>query len=151
PVTMSALKSLPHREGFVFRPPAKRVRGEIVAPLRYTDLGRQGGGQIATAFGSACRRAGLSGRMMTNGRRPYFQPDLGPHDLRHTWASWQYAIHKDPLRLMVTGGWSSMTMIQRYTHLMPEAYVEPAKAWLTSSLQQILASAITVQPIEEAA
>ena len=72
----------------------------------YTDRNREGGGQIKTGFGAAVRRSGLS--------------PLTPHDLRHTWASWHYALHKDPLRLQEEGQWSSLELVRRYTHLMPE-------------------------------
>lgn len=42
---------------------------------------------------------------------------LGLHALRHTWASWQYAIEPDPLRLMLKGGWSDQKMIENYVHI----------------------------------
>jgi integrase len=66
--------ALPHREGRVFQ----WRRGG------YKDRERQGGGQIKTAWRGALRRAELSA-------------DLTPHDLRHTWASWHYAVNHDLL------------------------------------------------------
>jgi integrase len=138
PVVVAALASLPHREGFVFRPPARMWRGEVVQHERYADMGREGGGQVATAFGTACRRAGLPGRWVetTNKAHRYWQPEIRLHDLRHTWASWHYAMHKDPLLLMRDGGWSGLAMTARYAHLMPEAYVEEAKAWLAGGVAE---------------
>lgn len=60
-------------------------------------------------YGPANRLARLSQRL---GLRR-----IGPHTFRHSWASWQYAIHKDPLQLMRDGGWSDQKMIERYVHL----------------------------------
>lgn len=72
----------------------------------YADRERAGGGQIKTAWKATLRRSGLD-------------PELTPHDLRHTWASWHYAVHKDLLGLKVEGGWSSVMLVERYAHLMP--------------------------------
>lgn len=57
----------------------------------------------ATRMGRICTRLGW---------KPY-----GPHTLRHTWASWQYAIKPDTLRLMQKGGWSDQKMVENYVHL----------------------------------
>ena len=66
----------------------------------------------------------------------YWQPEVRLHDLRHTWASWHYAQHRDLLRLMIDGGWSGTAMVQRYTHLMPLAYAEEWKAWLAGGITE---------------
>lgn len=138
PVAVTALASLPHRDGFVFRPPARLLRGRMVQAPRYADLGREGGGQVATAFATACRRAGLPGRWVETAKRSdrYWQPAVRLHDLRHTWASWHYAMHRDVLRLMVAGGWSGQAMVQRYAHLMPEAYADECRAWLAGGIME---------------
>jgi integrase len=95
------------RNGRVFR----RDDGEP-----YHDAERQYGGQIKTAWRTACKRAGLA--------------DVTPHDLRHTWASYFYALTKDPLLLKAEGGWKSLSLIERYAHLMPSTLVpEIAKVW----------------------
>ncbi len=73
----------------------------------YADTGRQFGGQIKTGFRTARVRAQLR--------------DLSPHDLRHTWATWFYALTKDPLLLKAEGGWATLAMVERYAHLMPSA------------------------------
>lgn len=102
-----SLAELPLREGAVFR----RDDGEP-----YADRKREGGGQIKTAWAGACRRAGIA--------------TATPHDLRHTWASWFYAVSKDPLLLKMEGGWKSLNMIERYAHLMPSGMVpEIARVW----------------------
>jgi integrase len=44
---------------------------------------------------------------------------ITPHDLRHSWASWHYALHRDLLALKIEGGWSSVALVERYAHLMP--------------------------------
>jgi integrase len=99
PRTVAALASLPHREGPVFR----THKG-----LPYADKDRQEGGQIKHGFRRAVERAGLA--------------HLTPHDLRHTWASWHYAQHRDLLRLKQEGGWSSVALVERYAHLMPAGF-----------------------------
>lgn len=106
PRTVAALGGLGAREGAVFRwqtTPDKT--GKVKALRSYADRGRQEGGHIKRAWAGALRRAGLS--------------DLTPHDLRHTWASWHYALHRDLLALKVAGGWSSVTLVERYAHLLP--------------------------------
>lgn len=41
------------------------------------------------------------------------------HDLRHTWASWHVQAGTPLHILQALGGWSSITMVQRYAHLAP--------------------------------
>jgi integrase len=90
------LANIPHRDGAVFRRPDGQP---------YDD--RDGyGGQIKTAWKGAIRRSGLN-------------PEFTPHTCRHTWASWHYALHRDLLRLKEEGGWSSVTLVERYAHLLP--------------------------------
>jgi len=106
PRTVAALASLSHRSGAVFL----THRG-----LPYEDKERQEGGQIKHSFRRAVERAGLE--------------HLTPHDLRHSWASWHYAQHKDLLRLKVEGGWSSLELVERYAHLMPSGQVDRIAAF----------------------
>ncbi|WP_264787539.1 tyrosine-type recombinase/integrase [Gluconobacter roseus] len=47
--------------------------------------------------------------------RRVFVPDITPHDLRHTWATWHYCLHKDLLRLKDEGDWSTINIVARYT------------------------------------
>jgi integrase len=82
----------------------------------YADTGREYGGQIKGAWKGAIRRAGLD-------------PKLSPHSLRHTWASWHYAIHRDPMLLKVDGQWSSVILVERYAHLMPAGHEEEILAF----------------------
>lgn len=84
------------REGAVFRTPA----GEP-----YADRNRLAGGQIKTAWKTACEAAKIT--------------NLTPHDLRHTWATWFYSLTKDLLLLRHEGAWASTKMVERYAHLMP--------------------------------
>ena len=77
--------------------------------LAYSDRRREGGGQIKTAWRGAVRRSAIN-------------VSLTVHDLRHTWASWHYAVHKDLLALKVEGGWSSVALVERYAHLMPAGH-----------------------------
>lgn len=112
PAAVAALSALPHREGRVFRPGNRH--GQITADA-YT-LTAGGSFQIRTAWGSASRLAGLPGKTI---ERIKFQAELGPHTLRHSWATWHYAIHKDLLLLKQEGGWASTSQVERYAHLMP--------------------------------
>lgn len=93
PVALAALANLPHRKKAVFRKPDGKPYPEKL----------DGGGQIKTAFKAACRRAKIKGAT--------------PHTLRHTWATWYYQEHRDIARLMELGGWKSLDMVQRYTHV----------------------------------
>jgi integrase len=100
------LANLKHREGVVFRRPDGKP---------YADRNREEGGQIKRSFTTACRRAGLG---EFNKKTKKFDPSITPHGLRHTWATWFYAITKDPFLLRNEGGWSTIAMVERYAHLM---------------------------------
>jgi integrase len=99
PRVIASLAGLPHRDGRMFR----HRRGH------YEGRDRGYGGQIKTAWRGALRRAGLD-------------PELTPHDLRHTWASWHYALNRDLLALKIEGGWSSVGLVERYAHLLPAGH-----------------------------
>ena len=101
PRVFEALANLPHREGAVFRCPNSRPY------VRRVDSG----GQIRTAFRAACRRAGII--------------NFRPHDCRHTWATWLYSETRDLRLLMELGGWKSIAMVERYTHVNPD-HLRPA-------------------------
>jgi integrase len=60
---------------------------------------------IRTTFQTACRKAGLK--------------DVTPHVLRHTFASRLAMAGVDPRTIQELGGWSSLEMVERYTHLGP--------------------------------
>jgi integrase len=107
PTVVAALANLPGREGRVFRWTTRtRKDGTVRRTADYIDRERRYGGQIKTGWAGALKRAGLN-------------PDLTPHDLRHTWASWHYALNRDLLALKIEGGWSSVVLCERYAHLMP--------------------------------
>lgn len=140
PVVMTALECLPHREGRVFRPVHHgRVR------QGYGDNGRSSGGQFKKGWAGACKRAGLPGRERVwiprgqNAERRQFVPDYTPHDLRHTWASWHYCLHKDLLRLKDEGGWESITVVTRYAKTMPDVYGDEIRAFLESDFSELTA------------
>jgi integrase len=112
PRAVAALANLPHRKGHVFRPPAKRGK----QPLFYADTGGLYGGQIASAWKGACKRAGIA--------------DASPHTLRHTWASWHYAMHRDLMRLKSDGDWSTVSQTERYTKLVPATMAPEIRKFL---------------------
>jgi integrase len=98
PRVVAALGNLPHREGEVFRKPDG---GPYERPRSPDDT--SAGARIRTAFSGAVRRAGLE--------------DFTPHDCRHTWATWHYAVNRDLGALQRLGGWKSVAMVMRYTHV----------------------------------
>jgi integrase len=65
--------------------------------------GRAPIGSVKTAWGNAVKRAGLDGFRW--------------HDLRHTWASWHTMNGTPPIVLKELGGWASLAMVERYSHL----------------------------------
>jgi integrase len=123
-----ALANLGNGKGIVFR----RDDGKP-----YADKNREEGGQFKTAFKTACRIAGLSkaeaaGQGYRDGpySKVHWRPTLTPHDLRHTWATWFYAITKDFMLLKTEGGWDSIRSVERYAHLMPSELVgEIRQVW----------------------
>jgi len=134
PVCVDSLAALPHRKGQVFQY-ARMVKGggwEIVGP--YKDQNRDGSGQIKTVWANASQRAGLPGRLRVwktkSGRvMEQFVPTATPHAARHTFASWHYCVHKDLLKLMHDGGWSTLSMVQKYAHMIPDVYRGEIISW----------------------
>ena len=92
PRAVATLAALQYREGPVFRWETTRSPNGTKAPHihTYADRRREEGGQIKTAWRGALRRGGVD-------------PELTPHDLRHTWANWYYALHRDLLALKIEG------------------------------------------------
>lgn len=131
PAAILALAAIKHRKGRVFL----NADGEAYPSSD------DGGGQIKHYWAQACQRAGLPGqaleyvakrpplvRQFRDGRKRVnpvtkrFAPDVTPHDLRHTFASWHYALNRDLLALKIAGGWSSVTLVERYAHLLPAGH-----------------------------
>lgn len=98
PAAVAALAGIGGRDRAVFR----NRRGE---PYRDSE---KGGGQLRKPWATMCGRAGLEG--------------ITPHGLRHTWATWHYAVHRDLLMLRAAGGWHSVTQVERYAHVMPAGH-----------------------------
>jgi integrase len=121
PATVAAIASLSHRKGIVFRRPDG---------MPYADKRRRSGGQITDGFAGAVRRAGIN-------------TELTPHDLRHTWASWHYALNRDLLLLKRDGGWHSVALVERYAHLMPTGLEGEIRAFLHVAGTEIRLGAIS--------
>jgi len=117
PGLVASLANLPYREGAVIRRPDRR---------EYADRDRLGGGQMKTAWRLTKARANID-------------PDLTQHDLRHTWASWHYALYRDPLRLKLEGGWVSLDQVERYVHLMPQEHEAAIEAfWRGDAIRAVV-------------
>ncbi|ABN75410.1 tyrosine-type recombinase/integrase [Cereibacter sphaeroides] len=87
--------------GAVFRTPKGR-------PYRLVNGdGQKLGGQIKGAFDAARTAAKLG-------------EDVTPHTLRHTFATWHYAVNKDLILLMERGGWKRADLAIGYTKLAPD-------------------------------
>ncbi|RKQ95461.1 tyrosine-type recombinase/integrase [Maricaulis maris] len=99
--TRAALAALPHREGAVFLTPKGK-------PYRLPK-GESGGNPIKRGFNQAKAKAGMG-------------DDVTPHILRHTWATWAYAVNPDPYRIGEHGGWATGEMPRRYVKLAPPGY-----------------------------
>lgn len=106
PRALGALAALAHRDGAVFR----TNRGRPYA------VKETGGGQIKTGWARALRAAKIG--------KP-----VSPHALRHTWASWHYALHRDLLLLKRDGDWSGVALCERYAHLVPAKMDAAIRAW----------------------
>ncbi|MEO1658284.1 MAG: tyrosine-type recombinase/integrase [Pseudomonadota bacterium] len=46
-------------------------------------------------------------------------PHFTSHQLRHTWATWHHAVHKNLVRLRDEGSWKSVAMVERYAKNAP--------------------------------
>ncbi|MCA2012426.1 site-specific integrase [Cereibacter sphaeroides] len=96
---LMAASGLPEA-GAVFRTPKGK-------PYRLTSAaGDRLGGQIKGAFDKARIAAGLDDAVT-------------PHTLRHTFATWHYAVNRDLVLLMERGGWKRAEMAIGYTKLAP--------------------------------
>lgn len=65
------------------------------------------GGQMQTSFNRARDAVGLG-------------PDVTPHVLRHTWATWYYAQTLDFGGLLDLGGWDKADTANRYRKIAPD-------------------------------
>ncbi|WP_264716493.1 tyrosine-type recombinase/integrase [Limobrevibacterium gyesilva] len=68
---------------------------------------RISGAQINRQFQAVAREADILRRVSL-------------HVIRHSWASWHYAVHGNLKKLKEDGAWESLDMADRYSHLAPE-------------------------------
>jgi integrase len=144
PTAIVAMANLKHRSGLVFRKRATRAQERAGMPGDPYAPKDDEGGQFKTGWRAACRRAGLIAweRNETTGAAETHEladgecspvrwvPTILPHGLRHSWATWFQAATKDPMRLRTAGGWSTVTLVERYAHRMKQDDVPAiALAW----------------------
>jgi integrase len=99
--------------------PGDKVNGRIFMRADGTDWHPNpaiAGRQVNDAFKDIAKSAGI-GRHVTL------------HVVRHSWASWHYAKHKDLKRLAADGAWDSVEMADRYSHLAPQGMVAEIDAF----------------------
>jgi integrase len=72
---------------------------------------------------------------------------LTVHCLRHTWASRMVEAGADLTLLMALGGWSSLVMVQRYSHHRPERAVELTTRMLAARAGALAAPQESPRPI----
>lgn len=90
-------------------PPRARF---FIAPVISTDAGRA----LVNSKGLPwADRNALNKTLRRACVKAGFEP-MGPHALRHTWATWHNAVNGDLVRLMADGGWSDLSLVQRYAH-----------------------------------
>lgn len=124
----------------VLRAALERLKGEACGELVFTGLGGRPLRWIYGAFRTACRAAGLV--------------DVSPHVLRHTFASRLAMAGVDLRTIQELGGWRSLAMVERYSHLTPShkaAAVERLAAAVVShqdSRQALPRVAVSARPRE---
>ena len=74
------------------------------------------GGQLRDEFAAVLSAAGITANMT-------------PHHTRHSWASWFYALDRDLLRLKQAGGWSTVSLVERYAHLCQPTMADAIRAF----------------------
>ncbi len=118
PRVVATLANLKGRDGEVFRRPNGKP---YTRPKKISDT--SAGKRIRKAFRGAVARAGLGEWMPhSNSRKAkkgvmLFRTDVTPHITRHTWATWHYQQNRNLGALMELGGWRSVQMVMRYTHV----------------------------------
>jgi integrase len=101
PLSAAALAVLKAQSGrhpvyvFAYQKARKDGAGKWIAPI----------GSVKTAWLKAVKRAGLEGFRW--------------HDMRHSWASRHTQNGTPPIVLRDLAGWSSLAMVERYSHLAP--------------------------------
>jgi integrase len=96
------------REGFAAAAKARTEGGAtpIHGAVFTTRSGRRPLRALRSVFRRACQRAGLEG--------------VSPHVLRHTWASRMVMSGADLRTLQQLGGWATLELVKRYSHLADE-------------------------------
>jgi site-specific recombinase XerD len=99
----------------------RRLRAmQPTSTSRYVFASRHGHqlSHFKDVYFKAVRQVGLAGS------------GLGVHSLRHTWASRLVESGADLVTVQRLGGWASLAMVQRYSHLRPGRDVEALNAML---------------------
>lgn len=101
------------------------VEALAVLTRRWREAGKPKAGPVFTVHGHRLHR--MSTPAWYAATKKIGLDGVTPHTLRHTWASWHVMAGTDPLTLMQLGGWKSVKMVQRYTHLSSDHLADAAK------------------------
>eukprot|EP00439_Symbiodinium_sp_Y106_P089553 s1_g2089.t1 len=118
------MRMLPRVKAQLMGLPNLREKGPLIRkPGGGVYVAHQGRGHKLTVLRNAIEAAGLDRSIYT------------PHTLRHTWATWFFAINKDVVRLCDEGGWLSDEW-RRYTKLAtPELAADVIKYGWTETVE----------------
>ncbi len=70
-------------------------------------------------------------------------PRLHVHTLRHTWATWAYAVTRDITFVQVHGGWTDLKLVARYMHSGTADLGDVVRAYGWTMREDVAASTVT--------
>jgi integrase len=124
PAAVAALATQTHRMGRVFR----RDDGSDWPERTGQDAGAYEfdyDAWRALSEGAGLMVAAVDGKgapALDGDGNPVMVPMFTPHAMRHSWATWFYALGRNLLALKTEGGWKDDRMVMRYTKLMNSAH-----------------------------
>lgn len=124
PAVVAALATQPQRAGRVFR----RDDGSDWPERTGQDAGSYEfdyDAWRALSAAAALMVAAVDGQgrpALDEAGSPVMVPMFTPHAMRHSWATWFYALGRNLLLLKTEGGWRDDRMVMRYTKLMHSSH-----------------------------
>ena len=115
----------------VLRVALSEMKKEVTSDYVFIGRGGKRLRSIRNAFETACREAGLK--------------DVSPHTLRHTFASRLAMAGVDARTIQELGGWKTLALVERYSHLSPSHKAEAVERIVTNSPTLFQQPAIAVR------